>query len=1570
MRVLRNLIDLRQKFAVYTCGKTALAVLVLAVVLCAAFPAPGQEKSIYFSVSTNRAFQPGEKPQVRLFARGVDVLEFRVYHIRDPLAFFQKLDNVHSFGGAQPSPRERVDERTWLERFHDWKHRWWVRLRDFFRRQFSADARAEIRQLNSERVRKSRISGAAGFADVPLLNQQQLVARWRVELPPKYISEASDLPLESLDPGAYLLEVTDGRYKAYTVLLVSRMALVTKGAPGQLVAFTTDRQTGEPFAGSTITVWRKKAVAAQFKTDGQGLGEARISLPAREAGEEGASFSEGGEWVLARNGAEVAIVAPYSLSLSSEPGADWLGNVYTDRPVYRPGHTVQFKAILRRRDGDRLLLPQEREVDVVIQDATNNAVLRRRYTLSAFGTVNGTLQLPATAALGYYSIQVGNVRGQAFGSFQVEEYKKPEYFVKVTPEKTRVLQGETLKAVVEARYFFGEPVANAKVTYVVHTQRAYFWGEDESADDDSSSDDESDRYFMGEQILEQQGKLDANGRLVVSIPAKVEDKRRIDLNYRIEARVTDASNREIAGHNAFLATYGSYRLQVSAQSFVFQQGQSPKFTVQAIDYNNKPIQTTVRVELLRHKYGAQDVSLEAGELKTGADGNAVASFSLKDPGSYIVRATSRTPENRDVTGSTWVWVAGKGEQFWGGGGARIQIVPDKKSYRIGETAHVLVATGVPQAVMLVTTEGRSVLSKQIVRTSEPSVTVDVPVTSESQPNVFVGVVFLRDNQFYEGKKSLNVPPVEQRLNIEIVPAKAQFLPGEPAIYQLTAKDANGKPVQAELSMGVVDDAIYSVEPDHSGDIVKAFYQRRYYSVNTENSLAFYFSGQAGARTLQLAAIGAGSRKSALAQVKDMVQPKVRKAFPDTAFWAPDVKTDAAGRATVKFAFPDSLTTWRTTVRAVTMDTKAGWAINRVLVRKNLIVRLAVPRFFRQGDEVTVSAIVHNYLDSAKSARVSLDASGVSITEGATREVTVPSRGDAKLDWKLRAPGGSSAVLTAKALTNEESDALEFTLPIIPFGVKQAIPASGVIAEKSGASKAAIDFPAVAQAASRAIEIELSPSITGGILDALEYLTSFPYGCTEQTMSSLLPNVIVAKTLQELKLPNKVAPALLRSQVNAGLQRLYEYQHQDGGWGWWKEDDSMVFMTAYVVSGLAQAREAGYPVQTYRLNRGKDFLKRTLQEHPNMIADLRAYVVLALAENGERDRGLLDSVWERKGKLSSQGLAFAGLAMQLAGDARAGEAATILRGSAKAEGDAVYWPAKSDSLLEIETDTSAEATAYAVKLLSRTSPEDPLMPKAVQWMMRHRSEGFYWSTTKQTAMVLYGMLDYLKVSKELEASFDAEVLAGGKSVLKRHFGAQDATSGASAKLRLAGDQAGAANQLEIRKSGTGRLYWSARGDYYSTDKKLYSSGSFTLNIARDYFRLAKGAAGEKIVYDLDPLRGAVESGDILAVHVTVSGGKWKYLIIEDPIPAGTEFIQQEQLYELREKPPWWKSWYLRREFHDDRAAIFQTYFDQQRQYVYLLKVVNAGRFRISPASVQPMYQPQVLATTDPSSLEVK
>jgi uncharacterized protein YfaS (alpha-2-macroglobulin family) len=270
-----------------------------------------------------------------------------------------------------------------------------------------------------------------------------------------------------------------------------------------------------------------------------------------------------------------------------------------------------------------------------------------------------------------------------------------------------------------------------------------------------------------------------------------------------------------------------------------------------------------------------------------------------------------------------------------------------------------------------------------------------------------------------------------------------------------------------------------------------------------------------------------------------------------------------------------------------------------------------------------------------------------------------------------------------------------------------------------------------------------------------------------------------------------------------------------------------------------------------------------------------------------------------------------------------------------------------------------------------NPNSPLLPKAAFWLVTHRNEGYWWDSTKQTAFVVYGLIDFLKQSGELKPSYSVEVLVNDKSVLTKRFTEGDALSPSAAKIQLTADQLGQNNRVVIRKQGQGRLYWSLRAEYYSDEKKLTNAGSFNLTLAREYFKLSPVREKGTIRYKLEPLNGPVQVGDTLAVRLTVTGSEWKYMMVEDPIPAGTEFIEHDNLYDLTEKPSWWTWWYTRREFHDDRAAFFETYYPRgAKEYVYLLKVVNPGVFRVSPGKVEPMYQPSYFATSDPLTLEAK
>jgi uncharacterized protein YfaS (alpha-2-macroglobulin family) len=1564
------------------------AVVLLLTTLAGGPSALASDPVVSFNLSTSKSFAPGEEPTFHLYTHNVDALEFRVYRVNDPVKFMENLRELHSFG-AEPNPlgKEQIDERTWLEKFHDWKANLWDEIRDFFRGQFYANTRHQIRDRQGSIVRHSRVLSEAEFAQIPILNQSQLVSRWRLQVPSTFITDHAKLVTPKLSAGLYLLEATDGRYKAYTLLMVSQMALVTRTTSGHAMAFVVDRSTGAPIAGAKVDAGFGQKLLATGTTDASGV--AQLAVPPDKSAPD--NF-----WVVAGKGSEFAASTPGSWSLNVAGNGKYAGYVFTERPVYRPTHTVHWKAIVRSREGNLLVVPKGGKVEVKISDGSDKAVFDRQMPLSAAGDVSGDFELPKDATLGYYNLTVSdpdvpseNSYGSIACSFHVEDYRKPEYRVQVKAAQKQVLQGATMAVTIDSRYFFGEPVANAKVKYRIYHQRHYWWGEDEDDDqspvDSSAEPDASDQSgYAGDEEAEQTGKLSADGTLVIQVPTHPEaaGDAHPDLDYTVEAGVTDAANREITGRGRFLATYSTFRVHVEPVNYAVHAGDQAKFRVTAMDYDDKPVGTRVHVQLVFHHWEngkTETLQGPAVDVTTDATGIAAGVLAVGTPkySSAEIVATAAPVQSgtRSPVDESYLWIMGVNEVEWNSSMETAQIVTDKKTYAPGDIAHLSIVSETSGFYALMLVEGDSLLKRETMHSTGNTLSFDLPITAESMPNITVSVLFLKNDTLYQATKIIKVPPAQQRLQVDITPAKDIFQPQQTVAYDVLTRDASGKPVSADVAVGVVDEAIYSLYPDISGDMVNVLYPRRFLEAMVDTSLNYYFSGEAGDKSPLLAMRDARYHPQ-MAQVKpgNEAKPRVRKAFPDTAYWAPEVHTDASGHAHVSFAFPDSLTTWRTTVHAITPDSKAGSSINRVLVRKNVILRMGTPRFLVKGDEITLPVIVHNYLETATKAKISLKVEGLDTVSGAEQSVAIPSKGEATALWRLRASQVGTAKLTASAIADQDSDALELSFPVNPAGVAETLAQSGVIATNGADATAKIAFPGNTDAAARSVRIEVSSSIAGSLIPALNYLTTYPYGCTEQTMSSYLPNVIVAETLSKLKGAGSVNEADLMAKMQAGLERLKDYQHDDGGWGWWKEDDSRVSMTAYVVGGLgqgAQFAKLAWPHQMM-LNQGKSYLQKALREHPKMRPELRAAVVYALAQsNAEKLGPDLDKLWSRRTDLQPEALAMTGLAMLEVHDTRASEVATLLASKGVHQGDLVSWKGSYVPLLDYDETNDTEATAYAVRLLAKVDPNQPLLPGAAQWLMLARDGGVWWDSTEQTAMVVFGLVDYLAASHELDSDFTVQVMVNDRVVGQRHFSAADAQSEASLAVDVDASQlqSGTNNVRVVRTGGTGRTYWSARGQYFSTDKSAFQAGTMSLNLTRDYFKLQPTQKDGKIVYSLVPLSGTAQVGDILAVHEAINGSPMRYLLVEDPIPAGVEFIQNDESYPIDHRPGGWYSWFTRREFHDDHAAFFASDFSGRQEVFYMVRVVNPGTFAISPARVQPMYQHGVQATSDSLSLQV-
>src|SRR6202789_789553 len=350
-----------------------------------------------FSLSTQRTFAPGEQMKIQLYSRNVSALEFRVYKVRDTEKFFSGLKDLHSFGTQSYSPSEQIDKRTLIERLHAFKAGIWWNIRHFFRSQFTSEARDSVREHQASLGKRSRIVGATELAGIPLLNESQLVARWKLIMPPSLVSETQILPIDNPGPGVYLIEATDGTYKAYTLAIVTSMVLVERSFNSNLEVFVADRKTGAPISAADVVFWASGNQKATAKTSAEGF--APLSMGEHAGQPENL-------WVLAHKGSEAAIVTPWGYGFNENAAGNTRAFIYTDRPVYRPGHDVHIKAILRGQKDDNLLLPANKTVQLTVRDADDKAIFKKDLPVSAHGTVSADLTLASDASLGYYNIQL------------------------------------------------------------------------------------------------------------------------------------------------------------------------------------------------------------------------------------------------------------------------------------------------------------------------------------------------------------------------------------------------------------------------------------------------------------------------------------------------------------------------------------------------------------------------------------------------------------------------------------------------------------------------------------------------------------------------------------------------------------------------------------------------------------------------------------------------------------------------------------------------------------------------------------------------------------------------------------------------------------------------------------------------------------------------------------------------------------------------------------------------------------------------------------------------------------
>ena len=305
----------------------------------------------------------------------------------------------------------------------------------------------------------------------------------------------------------------------------------------------------------------------------------------------------------------------------------------------------------------------------------------------------------------------------------------------------------------------------------------------------------------------------------------------------------------------------------------------------------------------------------------------------------------------------------------------------------------------------------------------------------------------------------------------------------------------------------------------------------------------------------------------MAQTKP--SPPFVKTFKDTAAWLPDLVTNKDGIVTAAVKLPDNLTTWRATVRGVDLQTNIGYSINKVICTQDLILRLALPRFFTQGDEGAITAIVHNYTDTPQTVHLSLSATPQFKTNQAlNQDVKVNPEKAQQYSWKVKVVGSGQATILAKAIGQTASDALQRTLPVNMLGISDFSSQSGLLSKDTDSASIPIKLAPGTQLSTANCQLSLAPSSIGPVLGNYTALIDYPYGCTEQTMDRLIPSIVSMSLHNKLGVPiDSKMTAKFNQVYKQSMSKLTDYHHADGGWGWWGNDESSPYLTSLVMEGF-------------------------------------------------------------------------------------------------------------------------------------------------------------------------------------------------------------------------------------------------------------------------------------------------------------------------------------------------------------------------------------------------------------------
>jgi alpha-2-macroglobulin len=1590
------------------------------------------------------------------------------------------------------------------------------------------------------------------------------VAAWDLDLEPRpnHFDRRITIATPLQKAGAYLVTAKmEGGNVSRILLWVADTAIVKKQLNGKTFYFVADAVTGKPIAKANLEFfgfWQEYKSTRDGKnrrswyeihtsnfaefTDADG----QLILP-------NAADRRRYQWVITATtpGGRLAYLGYTSIWGGSWHDAQYKATktfVITDRPVYRPEQTVKFKFWVNQaqydREGDSPYAG--RNFVVRVNDPKGQKILEKTYKADKYGGFDGQIALKKNATLGVYRVHLPNSPGGG-SSFRVEEYKKPEFEVKVDAPSEPVALGEKIEATITAKYYFGAPVTEGKVKYKVlrssHTEQwypvcywdwfygpGYWWYAYDYAWYPGWREwgckrptpvwwpNWGWRREQPEVVAEAEVKLGEDGTFKVPIDTALAkaihgDK---DHRYEITAEVTDQSRRTIVGTGSVLVSRRPFKVYAWVNRGYFRVGDTIQANFRALRLDRKAVEGKGTLKLMRVTYDKDlkplETAVQTWELDTDDEGKSAVQIKASKAGQYRLSYTVTDKKKHTIEGGYVFVIRGEGfdgRQFRFN---HVELVTDKPEYKPGEKVRLMVNTEqADSTVLLFLRPSNGVyLPPKVLRIAGKSAVEAVDIIKKDMPNIFIEAVTVSRGKVHREVREVIVPPENRVLDVKVIPSAKRYRPGEKATVKIKLTEPNGEPYVGSTVVAMYDKAVEYISGGSNVQKIKEFFWkwRRRHNPRGETSLTKGSSnllkkGEIGMGFLgifghlvadepgpggaadkngldvlqkQSARGGFGAAEGMMMDASaemavgnsmapgapmmkskseagglyaraagkkggggggagaPLVQPTVRTKFADTAYWAAALTTGKDGIAEIKLTMPENLTTWTTRVWAMGDGARCGEGSAESVTAKDLIIRLQAPRFFVQKDEVVLSANVHNYLKTKKTVTVVLDLGGKTLEimgRGKSEQtIEIPAQGEKRVDWRVKVLEPGEAIVTMKALTDEESDAMQMTFPVYVHGMLKTESFCGVIRPKGKRGKIDIRVPAERRPKESRLEIRYSPTLAGAMVDALPYLTSYPYGCTEQTLNRFLPTVITQKVLIRMGLDladikqkrtnlnaQEIGKDVERAKqwkrwkhnpvfdqekvtdmVKAGLERLGSMQCSDGGWGWFsgRYERSYPHTTAVVIHGLRLARDNDVAVVPGVFDRGVAWLKRYQKAELKKLQNaasrtkpwkdrasaLDALVYMVLVDEKSDSKPMREFLYRDRNGLAVYAKAMLGLACHKMGDTEKRD--MLIRNVEQYlvqddENQTAYLNLPNSGWWWYWYGSEYEAHAYYLKLLAATDPKGAKASRIVKYLLNNRKHATYWKSTRDTAVCVEAFADYIKASGEDKPDMTVDILVDGKKAKTVKIN-RDNLFVYDNKLVLTGEEVTTGKHtIELVRRGTGPLYYNAYLTNFTLEDPITRAG-LEIKVNRTFYKLVPvdkkikvaGSRGQAVDQKVEKYeRVELKNLD------TLTSGDLVEVELEIDSKNDYEYIMFEDMKAAGFEPVSIRSGYTRNgmgaymELRDERVALFVRWLARGKHSIsYRVRAEIPGRFSALPAKASAMYAPELKANSDEIKLQIK